>query len=373
MSRALPIAFFIAGLTALLGAPSAAFATRPALSAPSASPSTGTTQTTFVFGVRYVGRSPASLTVRVAGGSLPMSLVTGTPLSGTYQAASRLPAGTWSVTFEAVPSKGPLTTLNGPTVSVGPWSTATPQPTSSGPSTPTSQPPNLPPSDGSSTPGPLPIPVSTPVASSTPPSGASESSASAVPWSNTAPASDPTSRSGSGSSAGTAPNGPTTSSGTGATPSGSGAGSSPSGGGHGDSSGAPGQAIATGTPSGQSPAASPMNGMLPSGLSIWTVMIVGLAAVAAVAIGGVGWLLLARRSERETPLSISAEAADAAEVGETVDRLLERAAHRGGLQPSDDPIVAALGLPPPDGDRQYRAGQANAGTGDRVPSPRRRR
>lgn len=374
MRRAFAMAFFVAGLTALLGAPSAAFGARPQLSAPSASPTNGTTQTTFVFSVHYVGSSPASLTVKVARGSLPMSLVAGTTFSGTYRASSRLPAGSWLVTFDAVPSKGPKTTLDGPTVRVGSWSTATPKPTASGSSTTTSQPPDSPPSDGSSTLAPLPMPVSTAVASSTPPGGASGSSASALPSSNTAPAPDPTEPSGTASSAAAAPNDPVTSGGSRATPAGSGSGSSPSDGGRGVyGSGAPGQAIAPGTPGERSPAASPTNDLLPYDLSIWTVMIVGLGAVAAVAIGGLGWLLLARRSERRKPLSIAAGAADGSEVTATVDRLLERAAHRGGLQPSDDPIVAALGLPPRDGDTRYRAGQANAGTGERVPPPRRRR
>jgi hypothetical protein len=89
------------------------------LSAPTVSPTKGETTTTFSFSVRYVGRHPAtSVTVVVGPRTIQLALTAGTASDGTYAGSSQLPAGTWSVTFNAVAAKGNPPTIGGGTVTV---------------------------------------------------------------------------------------------------------------------------------------------------------------------------------------------------------------------------------------------------------------
>ena len=91
------------------------------LSNGSASPTSGTTQTVFVFSVRYQsskGWAAQKVTAAAAGKSVTLRLVSGSSINGTYEGSSTLPAGTWSVTFASTSAKGPGSTLAGPTLTV---------------------------------------------------------------------------------------------------------------------------------------------------------------------------------------------------------------------------------------------------------------
>ncbi len=92
------------------------------------SPGSGLTTTTFVFSVDYTspGGFPASgVVAQVANLSVPLALVLGTNVNGTYRGSSLLPAGSWPVTFQATAAHG-VPPLGGPTVVV---LTPTPAPT----------------------------------------------------------------------------------------------------------------------------------------------------------------------------------------------------------------------------------------------------
>ena len=118
----------LALFAALCGAPSFVSAAGNDLTAPAASPETGSTSTVFSFSVRYEGKFAAtSVTAAVAGLVLPMSLAGGTAETGTWVTATELPAGIWPVTFTASAERGNAGTVTGPTVTVsGPISTEPP-------------------------------------------------------------------------------------------------------------------------------------------------------------------------------------------------------------------------------------------------------
>jgi hypothetical protein len=122
MIRHLSRIVLAATVAALLGAPSAVFGATTALTAGSVAPPSGTTATTFTFSVRYDGggRFEASaVTATVAGSSISLKLSSGTTLLGTWQAASKLPAGSWTVTFVATAARGPQPSpLSGPLIRV---------------------------------------------------------------------------------------------------------------------------------------------------------------------------------------------------------------------------------------------------------------
>lgn len=123
----------LAVIAALLGAPQVASAAANALGSPSATPTTGTTETVFVLRVEYDGQFPATgVTARVGTRVLAMSLVAGSASSGTWSAATTLPAGTWPVVYTAVVLQGNAPSLSGPTLTVYGAATApaTPVPTS---------------------------------------------------------------------------------------------------------------------------------------------------------------------------------------------------------------------------------------------------
>jgi hypothetical protein len=140
-------------------------------------PGSGTTATTFLFSVIHSSApqviTPDSVTVSVAGLSLPMLLVGGEPKTGlTYQTSTELPAGTWTATFTAEVPEGenpapyelaqPIVVTTPPTPpppTPGPTPPRTPPPTPSATSRPTPMPTPLPPGV---TPGPLPQPTPPP-------------------------------------------------------------------------------------------------------------------------------------------------------------------------------------------------------------------
>jgi len=96
---------------------------------PTTSPTSGGTSTVFSFGVHYVGAHPATSVTAVAGSrTIALSLTSGSAADGTYAGSSTLPAGTWTITFHAVASKGNSPNVTGPTVTVA-APAATPRPT----------------------------------------------------------------------------------------------------------------------------------------------------------------------------------------------------------------------------------------------------
>jgi hypothetical protein len=125
------------------------------------SPASGDTGMTFVFSVVHSSApeevTPESVTVSVAGLSLPMGLVGGEAKTGlTYQTSTELPAGTWTATFTAEVPEGDNPTpheLAQPIVVTAP----TPQPTPS-PTPPPQTPPPPPSAPSRSTPIPTPLP-----------------------------------------------------------------------------------------------------------------------------------------------------------------------------------------------------------------------
>jgi hypothetical protein len=126
------------------------------------SPHSGTTATPFTFTVDYDRtQSPQAVTALLDGGNpITLELISGNPNNGTYGATTTLPAGTWTVSFEATAPSNPAT--SGPTLTV----------TTAG---------------GSQTPAPTPMPTSTPVPTSTP-----GPTATATPTATTRPSSAPT-------------------------------------------------------------------------------------------------------------------------------------------------------------------------------------
>ena len=114
------------------GSPSATSAAGAnVLSAPHASPPSGTILTPFSLGVTYEGGFPAlSVTVSVAGTTLPMLLVDGGPTHGTWSVTTFLPQGSWATTFRAVASQGKSPSTVGPAILVGEMATpSVPTPT----------------------------------------------------------------------------------------------------------------------------------------------------------------------------------------------------------------------------------------------------
>jgi len=144
------------------------------LSSPSVSPTSGTTATAITFSVTYhSSKNQAPDYVRVVVGSKTFSLEN---TAGTeswkngvrYSVTTKLPAGTWTVRFEAA-SAGFHLELAGDTVTITPAPSPTPKPEPTPKPTPKPEPTPKP------TPKPEPTPQPTPVATPTPtPSSAPE-------------------------------------------------------------------------------------------------------------------------------------------------------------------------------------------------------
>ncbi|HET8571483.1 MAG TPA: hypothetical protein VFN14_06310 [Candidatus Limnocylindria bacterium] len=103
--------------------------------------------------------------------------------------------------------------------------------------------------------------------------------------------------------------------------------------------------------------------------------------VAALAITGIAWLLVIdrRRHDDEDPLTVRAgsfgrRGQRSAGGASLADTIAERAVRRSRLDPSDDPIVAAMGLPRlPDKRRRLENGRVSSGPGERPPARTARR
>jgi hypothetical protein len=89
------------------------------LDGPVVSPAQGDTTTTFSFSVHYSGKYPATSVTAVAGSrTVVLSLASGGTTNGIYAGSSRLAAGTWTVTFNAIATQGNPPSISGGTVKV---------------------------------------------------------------------------------------------------------------------------------------------------------------------------------------------------------------------------------------------------------------
>lgn len=157
----------LAIIAALIGAPRTVSAAANALGSPSATPSTGSTETVFVLQVSYDGQFPASgVTAAVATRLLAMSLIAGSATSGTWSAATTVPAGTWPVVFTATTLQGNVPALSAMSLSVydsgAPPSASTPARV---PNAPRTEAGGEAPASGGGSEAPAPLPAQAPAAS----------------------------------------------------------------------------------------------------------------------------------------------------------------------------------------------------------------
>ncbi|HEX7171047.1 MAG TPA: hypothetical protein VF365_00405 [Candidatus Limnocylindria bacterium] len=340
----------LATIAALLGAPSLASAAGNTLATPTASPSAGTVETVFTFRVTYDGQfSATAVTMSVAGLHLPLALVAGTPLSGTWGVSTPLPAGTWTPTFLATPLRGNTTSITGGPITVAGLPGAPPTPTATV-STSSS------PGSGGEVDSGQPFDPGDPAPD---PAPAGDVSATVAPSTEGAPAATDAS-SPAGSDGGTAPDGP------------SGTTSSPTPEQEGDPPAAP--AAREPEPEGDAsaeprivPAADRREASKESGTDardglLGLVLFVGLSGVAVVAIIGTGLLLAARRR------SGKAEPAPASQLADTESLLQRRIVRRAKVRLTDDPIVTAMGVDDQvDARRRRHAARRSAGGPDERP------
>jgi hypothetical protein len=136
-------------------------------------PTTGPKSTVFSFSVDYSSSNPTrnaqAVWAEVGSVTVALDLVSGNPHDGTWEGTSKLPVGTWQVTFHASTSADPQpASLDGPTITV-----TKPQPT----------PTPLPTPRPTATPSPTPRPTATPTAT---PAAPTPTAAATAPPGNTA-------------------------------------------------------------------------------------------------------------------------------------------------------------------------------------------
>jgi hypothetical protein len=318
------LALVLAMMTVPLMAPSSAFGAAPnRLLDGAVTPGIGQVSTPFILSVHYrssAGNAADAVTATAGPTTVSLSLTAGNAIDGTWSAVSLLPAGSWDVVFRAAAANGP-----DPTLRVGPVAVLTAQQSAS--ATPIgSQPAYVAPPDsgGTSSAGPQPA--------GTQPAGASSSPATA-PRATTAP------------SHGAAP-APTAAQAAPTRP-----GRRP--GGRRSAVAEPSHSVNAGPLA--SPAAPKGDAMPPS--SEWdplgTVMLLGLTGVAAIALLGAAWLILTTRRQR--PREIVGPTTPTDSVSRAIATIERRALRRARLGPSNDPILAAMGLPdeaPTDAEQQ---------------------
>lgn len=166
-------------LLAVTLAPMTAAAGPTRLNQGSVSPTTGTASTSFAYSVHYIGNTTnneaaISVTAVASNGSTtratPLLLTTGTTLTGTWTGSGTLPAGSWTVTFQAVtslltnPSLSYATSIvvTGPTPSPTPTPAPTPPPTATPMPSPTATPKPTATGIPTATPRPTPKPTARP-------------------------------------------------------------------------------------------------------------------------------------------------------------------------------------------------------------------
>jgi hypothetical protein len=314
-------ATILAMLAALVVAPSSVFAVAPnELRSPVVTPAAGTTATLFALSVGYrssAGNPASAVTATVAGMTISLSLTSGTATDGTWTGSTTLPAGSWMVTFHASVAKG-----RQPSISSGPLTVdllVTPSPSIPGDSQPSTDANSR--DDGTTTAEPRPQASAKPGLShaATPASGTAQPSNGAAPAASEA--SSPRSPSHGG-----APHGRSVVAHSSTSP-----------------AGAVAQTAAPPGPGGAQSIGTDLVGM---------VLLFGIAGVAAVGLLGAAWIVIASRRDRAEPSMVVADSVDRAiEASPTVE---QRAMRRARLRPSDDPILAAMGLSdeaeaPPDG------------------------
>jgi hypothetical protein len=317
----------LAMLAALVLAPSSMSAAQPdQLTSGDAQPIIGETATSFVLSVRYTSTSgnPAqSVTAVVAGQTVPLALVAGNAVDGTWRAATSLPTGTWIVTFRATTASGqqPPPTYGALTVADDQASAlphASGNPGGSG---------DDPGSSGEAAPQPTTTPR---------PSHAAPHRRAARPSSSPAPAVT----AGGGRGTHERPR-PRRSSATEPSP------------------------TPEAMPGGGRAAPPPASEEQANPQPLWLLLVSGIAAVGAVAMVGTGWLLAAARREREAAAEAS-DGSDADPAVRAIPTVEQRALRRARLRQSDDPILAGLGLE----DERPRSGPP-AATKAASPKPRR--
>jgi hypothetical protein len=334
-------AALLAILAALMMAPSAALGAAPnELQAADVSPTSGTTSTVFVLSVAYrshAGNPAQAVTASVAGLDVPLSLVGGTAIDGTWRGATRLPAGSWTVAFLAQVAKGPQPTARYGIVSVA-----------GGSSTPPSS--GLPSGSvdggtgGAASAQPAPQVTETPMPSTRP--AASGQTTSQAPKSSAAPAAGP--QDGSVTEGGRHPRPQSR-----RTPASS-------------ASGFP--AVAARLP-GSGPSKGQPRSLSDEPQLVWLVLALGLSGVAAVALLGTGWVLIGARSQREEEL-VPAQAAEPDLASRAIPAVERRALRRARLRSSNDPILASMGLEDLDGqDATGSTQRSGRGRGRKVQLP----
>ena len=122
----------VAAIVAFLSAtaPEDVGAASSALRAGKAMPATGTTETSFTLSVGYInpqGLRATDVVARVADRTVEMTLYSGRADDGVWEGSTRLPAGSWPVTFQATASQGESPTLAGPIVVVSSGSEVGPE------------------------------------------------------------------------------------------------------------------------------------------------------------------------------------------------------------------------------------------------------
>ena len=105
------VAFLLATIAALAGAPSVVSAAAPnELSQASVAPASGDSGTPFVVSVRYhstAGNAATTVTASAGGQDFVLTLVSGTVTDGIWSGTVLLPQGSWDVTIEAAVVNGP--------------------------------------------------------------------------------------------------------------------------------------------------------------------------------------------------------------------------------------------------------------------------
>jgi len=353
----------LATIAALLGAPSLTSAASNDLAAPSVSPTSGSVTTVFTLLVSYDGKFPVStVSVAVAGLSLPMARVSGTLAEGTWAVNTLLPAGTWTPTFSSSGERGSTSVVTGPTIAVtgGILPGVTPAPT--GTSDPSSR-------DNESDGG----PVGTQDPGTVDPGTAP---AEGDPVAEPSAATEPTATSPADASPGSSPGG----------------GTLPPPGGSSDTPRAPGTTGDAGADD-DGPAAAPAEAPAPDEsrqpavmpasdesaggepaeafVEDWTltvVLLLGLSGVAAVAVIGTALLILGRRRSTEDDVPIVVP-----ERTDTDAVLQRRTVRRARVRLEDDPIVTAMGVDDQMAARRQRrrASQGTSGPNERPTRPQR--
>ena len=360
----------LATIAALTGAPSIASGAGNNLDAPTASPTSGSVVTIFTLRVSYDGNWPATaVTVSVAGLTLPLTRVDGTPERGTWSVATVLPAGTWTPTFSALAARGNAATIVGPALTVTgvPALAATPAPTVANTSpTGADETGNEAPGGGgdplgSILPDPAPAPAPAPDDETSPSPEPEPDRAIPTTPRPTASGRGPGKQPGGSGSSGS-PASRTTSSPAAETPDGGAGGAAPAPPSDPEPDAGPSVAPGAMPVADRSPDEEPGAGVIDDAM-LGIVLLLGLCGVATVAIIGTTLLLVGRRRTEDEEM-----AATVAELGDTESLLERRTVRRAKVRLADDPIVTAMGVDDQVAARRRRtggAGQGGSGPGER--------